>query len=119
MCVELLGPMAWMTGVMNKEEYQKHRVRRGKCDAGDDVDRFGNPYWMRRHFTLVAAVVSNTLILLYNKSNTIYQIEVSSSAFSNKIFQNVLLEKKLKYFTESTETFTTTISYGPLGTIIG
>lgn len=63
----LLGPMAWMTGVMNEEEYQKHCVRRRKCNAGDHVYGLGNPYWMRGHFAFVATVVPDILFFLKKK----------------------------------------------------
>jgi len=53
-----------MTGIMDEEEYQKHRVRRGKCDVGDHVDGLGDPYRMGRHFTFVAAVASDILFFL-------------------------------------------------------
>jgi hypothetical protein len=58
-----------MTGVMDEEEYQKHRVRRGKCDASDHVYGLGDPYRVGRHFALVAAaVVSDVLLLLQRKT---------------------------------------------------
>lgn len=68
----LLGPVARMTSVMDEEEYQKHRVRRGKRNAGDDVDGLGDPYRMWRHFAfVVAAVVSNILFFLENNTTTL------------------------------------------------
>lgn len=59
--------MAWMTGVMDEEEYQKHCVCRRKRDAGDNVDGLGNPYRVRWHFTLVGAVASDVLLFLGEK----------------------------------------------------
>lgn len=60
--------MAWMTGVMDEEEYQKHCVCRRERDAGDNVDGLGDPYRMWWHFTLVGAVASNVLLFLKKKS---------------------------------------------------
>jgi len=59
--------MAWMTSVMNEEEYQKHCVCRRKCDASDNVDGLGDPYRVWRHFTFVAAVASDILLFLNKK----------------------------------------------------
>jgi len=62
--------VARVTGVVDKEEYQEHRVRCGKRDAGDDVNGFSDSYRMRRHFTFVSAtVVSYVLLFLYKKSD--------------------------------------------------
>lgn len=63
--------MAWMTSVMNEEEYQKHCVRRRKCDASDNVDCLSDPYRVRWHFTLVAAIASNILFLLIKNKKII------------------------------------------------
>jgi len=56
---------------MNEEEYQKHSVCRGKCDASDNVDGLSDPYGVWWHFTLVAAVASVILILLKQKNKII------------------------------------------------
>lgn len=101
MCVELLGPMAWMTGVMNEEEYQKHRVRRWKCDAGDDVDRLGDPYRVRWHFTLVAAaVVPNTLIFL--QQNQTQFIRVRFNVYK-MIYSKTFLTKRKNEINRGTD----------------
>lgn len=51
---------------MNKEEYQENRVRRGKRDAGNNVDGLGDPYRVRWHFALVTTVVSGVLLFLWD-----------------------------------------------------
>lgn len=60
-----------MTGVMDEEEYQKHRVRRGKRDASDHVYGLGDPYRVRRHFALVAAAVAPDILLLLQRKTVI------------------------------------------------
>lgn len=67
----LLGPMAWMTSVMNEEEYQKHRVCRWKCDASDNVDGLCDTYRVWWHFTFIATVAPDILLLLKKRKRKI------------------------------------------------